>query len=117
MKEIIGKVQKKNQSLPTILEKENGITSDKNAIAKEFSTFFTSIGPDPANRIPPVSKTFDQYFFLVDTKIDYHDLTLKEFETACKSLKCNKASGNDDVNCNIVLDFFEELKTPLFHNF
>ena len=40
MKEIAGKVQKKNQSLPTTLEMENRIMSDKNAIAEEFKTFY-----------------------------------------------------------------------------
>ena len=34
LKEITGKVQKKNQSLPTTLETENRIISDKNAIAE-----------------------------------------------------------------------------------
>ena len=34
LKEIAGKVQKKNQSLPTTLEMENRIISDKNAIAE-----------------------------------------------------------------------------------
>ena len=39
LKEIAGKVQKKNQSLPTTLEMENRIISDKNTIAEEFNTF------------------------------------------------------------------------------
>ena len=47
-KEITGKVQKKNQSLPTTLEMENRIISNKNAIAGEFNTFFTNIGPNLA---------------------------------------------------------------------
>ena len=49
----------------------------------------------------------------MDTQIDHHDITLKEFETAYKSLKRNKASGIDDINSNIVLDFFEELKDEI----
>ena len=117
LKEITGKVQKKNQSLPTTLETENRIISDKNAIAEEFNTFFTNIGPNLANKIPQISKTFDQYFSPVDTQINQNDLTLKEFETAYKSLKRNKASGIDDINSNIVVVFFEELKTPLFYIF
>ena len=58
---------------------------------------------------------FDQYFSPIDTQINHNDLTLKEFETAYKSLKCNKTSGIDDINSNTVLDCFEELKTPLFY--
>ena len=69
MKEITGKVQKENQSLPTTLETKNRIISDKHAIAEEFNTFFTNIGPNLANRIPKISKTFDQYFSPVDTQI------------------------------------------------
>ena len=74
---------------------ENGIISDKNAIAKEFNTFL-------------------QYFFPVDTHINDQDLTWKEFETTYEPLKRSKASGIDDRNSNIVLDFFEELKTYYF---
>ena len=109
------KCPEENRSLPTTLEMENRIISDKNTIAEEFNTFFTNIGPNLSKKIPLISKTFDQYFSPVDTQISHHDLTLKEFETAYKSLKRNKASGIDNINCNIVLDFFEALKTPLFY--
>ena len=51
LKEITKKVQKKYWSLPATLKTENGITSDKNAIAEEFNTFFTNIGPNLANKI------------------------------------------------------------------
>ena len=95
---------------------ENGIISDKNTIPEKFNTFFTNIiCPSLSKKIPQISKTLDQYFSSADTQINHHDLTLKEFETAYKSLKRNKASGIDNINCNIVLDFFEELKTPLFY--
>ena len=52
LKEITKKVQKKYRSLPTTLKTENGITSDINAIAEEFNTFFTNIAPNLANKIP-----------------------------------------------------------------
>ena len=99
------KVLEEKSILPTTLEMENGIISDKNATAEKFNTFFPNIGPNLANKIPQVSKAVDHYFSLVDTQINHHDLTFEEFETACKSLKRNKASGNDDINSNIVLDF------------
>ena len=70
MKEITGKVQKRNQSLPTTLETEKGIISEKNAIAEEFNSFFMNIDPNLANKIPQVRKTLDNYFSLVDTQID-----------------------------------------------
>ena len=68
LKQITGKVQTKNQSLSTTLETENGIVSDKNAIAEEFNTLFMNIGPNLANKISQISKTFDQYFSPIDTQ-------------------------------------------------
>ena len=79
--------------------------SDKNSVAE---------GPHLANKIPQISKTFDQYFSPIDTQINHNDLTLKEFETAYKSLKRNKDSGIDDINSNIVLDFLEKSKPNYF---
>ena len=86
-------------------------------LLKNLILFFTNIGPNLANKIPQIIKTFDQDFFPVDTQINHHDLTLKEFGTAYKSIKRKKASGIDDINSNIVLDFFEKLKTTLFYIF
>ena len=43
--------------------------------------------------------------------------TFQIFETACKSLRHNKASGIHAINSNIVQDIFEEFKTPLFYIF
>ena len=57
---------------------------------------------------------FYSIFFPVDTHINHQDLTWKEFETTYEPLKRSKASGIDDRNSNIVLDFFEELKTYYF---
>ena len=115
MKEITGKVQKKNQSIRTTIEAENGIISDKNAIAEEFNTFFvTRIGPNLTNKIPQIGRTLDQYFLPFDTQINHHALTLKKIETSYKSLERSKAAGTDDINSNIVLGFFEELKPHYF---
>ena len=40
-----------------------------------------------------------------------------EFEKAFKSLKRNKAKGIDDINGNIVIDVYDEIKEPLFKVF
>ena len=90
----------------------------KKLLLKSSIYFFgPNIDPDLANKIPQVSKTCDKYISPVDTHINHHNITLKKIETAYKSLRRNKASGTDDINSNIVLDFYEELKTPLFHIF
>ena len=76
LKEITGKVQKNNQSSPTTLETENGIISNKNAIAEGFSIFFKNIGSNLANKLPQISKTFYQYLCPAYTHVDH------QFETA-----------------------------------
>ena len=77
--------------------------------------FFKNIGPNLANKIPQLSRSFDQYIFPVDTQTDLQDFTLKEFKTACKALKRNKTSGIDDINSYKVLEIF--LKTSKLHDF
>ena len=52
------------------------IISNKNAVAGEFNTFFKNIGPNLANEIPQISKTFDQYFSPVDTLVDQYVLPM-----------------------------------------
>ena len=64
--------------------------------------------------MPQIGKTFDQYFLPFDTQINHHALTLKKIETSYKSLERSKAAGTDDINSNIVLGFFEELKRHYF---
>ena len=44
-------------------------------------------------------------------------LTNDEFEKAFKSLKRNKATGIDDINGNIILDVYNEVKDPIFNVF
>ena len=86
-------------------------------LLKNLLLFFRNIVPNLANKIPQISEMFDQCFSPVDTQINHHDLPLKEFGAAYKSLKRNKTSGIDDINSNIVLDFFEGFQTPLFYIF
>ena len=45
------------------------------------------------------------------------DLTTDIFETAFKSLKCNKAVGIDTINSNIILDTYDKIKYILFSIF
>ena len=42
------------------------------------------------------------------------DLTTEEFETAFKSLKCNKVAGINTINSNMVLDTYDKIKDILF---
>ena len=54
--------------------------------------------------IQPVSTSFTEYLKSFNDVISDSDLTMEEFKTVFKSLKCNKAAGIDTINLNIVLD-------------
>ena len=76
----------------------------------EFNSFFTNIGPFLGVDTTPVSTSYTECLMSFNDAISHSDLTTKEFETACKSLKRNKAAGIDTINSNIVLNTYDEIK-------
>ena len=117
MKELTGKLKQKSNILPKILKLETKTIYKENDIAEEFNTFFTNVGPRLVEKIPPTQKSFKDYLTQFNTSMDSTELSFKEFETAFKSLKRNKSSGVEDLNCNIILDSYDDIKAPLFNVF
>ena len=76
-----------------------------------------NLGLSLAKDIPTVSTNFTEYLMSFNDAIKDSDLTTEEFETAFKSLKCNKAVGVDTINSNIILDTYDEIKYILFSVF
>ena len=68
--------------------------------ANEFNSFFTNVGPSPAENIPQVSTSYTEYLTSFDKTISDSHLTTEEFERAFKSLKRNKAAYIDIINPN-----------------
>ena len=115
MKEITGKKKNKfNNNLPKVLKTERGVIHDQKKIAHELNKFFTNIGQNLANKIPTVQKSFETYLTRNENLIDNTELSFEEFEDAFQSLQRNKACGIDDINCNIIIDSYDEIKQPLF---
>ena len=117
LKEITGKLKLHESSFPKMLKSGNNSCSSEPEIAKEFNNFFTNIGPRLAEKIPQVNQSFKDYLIYNNNEMENNELTFDEFEKAFKSLKRNKSSGIDDINCNIILDTFQELGLPLFKIF
>ena len=113
MKEIAGKAKINQKNLPKQLVINNKKITDKTEIANNFNEFFANVGPKLAEKIPDVNKNFESYIPVIDTSLFHTDLTEKEFETAFKSLKKDKASGFDKVHANVVLSVYDEVKKPL----
>ena len=115
MKEITGKLKLNSNNLPKMLKTEGKTVYKENDIAEEFNNFFTSVGPKLAEKIPPAQKSFKDYLFQSETSMDNNELLFEEFETAFKSLRRNKASGVDDLSCNVIIDTYDYIKVPLFN--
>ncbi|XP_065674079.1 uncharacterized protein LOC136091024 [Hydra vulgaris] len=85
------------------------------------NSIFHLPGNNLANKIPITEKTFSDFLEPINNSlfIDnlYSDLSFDEFERAYKSLERNKATGADEINGNIVIDCFENLKCILYKVF
>ena len=114
MKEIAGKNKTKSVNLPKMLKTNTGFIYNQEQIANEFNNFFTNVGPNLANKIPTVQKSFEEYLNKSESFIDNPELSYDEFEKAFTSLQRNKASGIDNFNSNVILDNYDEIKEPLF---
>ncbi|XP_047132560.1 uncharacterized protein LOC124811255 [Hydra vulgaris] len=104
--------------MPNAIKFENKLITDSNEIAVELNNFFSSIGHNLSNKIPYVdNNSVDEFISSPNSTLNFSNLTYNEFEIAFKSLKRNKAVEPDDINGNIVIDSFNEIKDILFKVF
>ena len=108
MKEIIGKQKKKSSSLPKAIKTQQGITE------KEFSKYFTGVGPALASRIPIVTKDLSEYLPQCNASREHKERSFQQFGKGFKTLKRNKATGYDGLSGNIIMDFYDSIKIILF---
>ena len=88
---------------------------DNSEIAEEFNIFFTNIGHKLANKIAKVQKSFDEYLIQSNHHIANDELSFSEFKLS-NSLPRNKAT-EDNINSNIILDSYDEIKYQLYKVF
>nr|XP_047139359.1 uncharacterized protein LOC124815161 [Hydra vulgaris] len=121
IKEISGKQKDCSGFLPQVIKVDNRIIYEQKEIACEFNNFFVKVGPELANKIPKTQAIFSDFLVPMTDCITSGELSSKlsfeEFEIAFKTLKKNKATGADDINGNIILNCFEQLKDILFKVF
>ena len=115
MKELTGKTKHNSCNLPKMLSKDGRTIYNANEIADEFNNLFTNVGPNLAEKIPQSDKSFKEYLSQSDILMENDELSFEEFEIAFNSLKRNKASGIDGLNCNTIIDNYNEIKLPLFN--
>ncbi|XP_065642837.1 group II intron-encoded protein LtrA-like [Hydra vulgaris] len=104
-----------------MIKVDNNNIINSQTIAHEFNKFFVEIGPKLSKLIPNSETSFKDFLVPMDNCIHSDELSKEllfdEFEKAFKTLKKNKAVGLDEINGNIILDCFEQLKYILYKVF
>ena len=116
IKEVFGK-SKVRSNFPNRVIVKNKEVTNKLLIAENFNEFFANIGPELASKIPQTKTHFSFYIDAVVYTFQELGFNEKEFETAFFELKRNKSCGPDNKSVNVVIDSYEEIKTPLIHIF
>ena len=83
IKEVIGKTSKSGYFLPTELAIEKNDMTSETAIANEFNTFFTNIGPKLPKKIPIALRTSESFLnekekIMLADSVTINELTNKE---------------------------------------
>lgn len=117
IKEVTGKRKVETEILPNELTTETGILNQSKDIADALNKYFTNVGSSLAKNIPQSSKQFTEYLNYHKQNLVNDELSIQELEDAFKTLKRNKAAGFDDINPNMIIEAFEEIKIPLFSIF
>ena len=117
MKEVIGKGELVNNSLPKYLIHNNRNIFDQKTIANSFNEYFVNVGPKLACEIPQSQRSFEMYLKESDSLFEEVTLSDEEIKTAFFSLKGGKSPGFDEINYGIVKQNFNSLLVPLKHIF
>ena len=88
-----------NLNLPTQLYRPNDVFEKKPATNK-FNIFFINIGPDWADDIPTVTRSFKSYVQKANKTQKVEPVTINELK-AFFSFKINKNSGYDEISFNV----------------
>ena len=112
---VYSKKSKTTNSPSSIIIKGNTVTKPQD-IAEHFNEFFTSIGKNLQENIPPTKKRYSNYlknpnpdsFFISAT-------TPEEVSDVIMTLKSNKSTGPNSIPTNILKEIKEMVSIPLSH--
>ena len=86
-------------------------------MATEFNKYFITMIQILHKKFLSIHHDFKKYLPKVNSKRNFKELSADQFEKAFAPLKRNKANDTDDVNGNVVIDVYNEIKEPLFKVF
>jgi basic membrane lipoprotein Med (substrate-binding protein (PBP1-ABC) superfamily) len=89
----------------TSVKSNDQMFTNKDDITETFNDYFSKIGTELSNRIPPSNKGFEEYLERsVSAVFEFKSLSNDEVETVLSKLKVSKTSGQDKIPVNILKD-------------
>ena len=106
----------KTKKLPTNFKMGNKDLTDPRQIAEQFCMFFSNIGPNLANNIPP-SPTSHRSFLSGNftDSIFLHAASELEITEICLGFRSGTAAGYDNVSMDLVKDCANLICRPITH--
>ena len=108
--------KKKNNDKITHMKINDVITDDNQNIAKNFNNYFSQIGPNLANAIPRIEKSFK--CFLTNKNpisLSFTQTNAVEVIKIVQGFKKNKSPGYDDISNDLLKEIIDEIIVPLEH--
>lgn len=112
MWEVVNEITRNSRKCSTLPSKLTKNTVD------EFNTFFTSVGPDLAAKLPDASKQSDPPSPVVNS-FALHEVELNEVLSVVTALATNKASGLDGIPAKLIkenIDILGPILCRLFNH-
>ena len=115
LKLALGKHNDKS-SFPQTFNVDNKRTDDKSIIAESFNQYFSKIGLQTSQNVPPAYKHFTSY--MRNTSVN--SMFLEPIEPShvldvVNKLKSKTSSGHDDVSSKLIKESINEIVNPLTH--
>ena len=115
LKLALGKHNDKS-SFPQTFNVDNKRTDDKSIIAESFNQYFSKIGLQTSQNVPPASKHFTSYM----RNPSVNSMFLEPIEPShvldvVNKLKSKTSSGHDDVSSKLIKESINEIVNPLTH--
>jgi len=114
LNEIINRKGKKNSKLPSIFTDGNKDISNPHEIANKFCNFFTNVGSNLANKLPPTNVSPNNFLTnRVLQTIFITPVSEKEIVEISTQFKPGKAAGHDQINMTHVKSNITAIAGPL----
>ena len=105
---------KAKKSFPIFFKNKGKLISNQTDIANSFNNFFTNIGRNLANEIPPQNKSDKEYLTNKTNNIfHFHNVSEDTVQKTIAILKTKNSFGHDDISTKLLKEISIELIKPL----